>query len=166
MALIRLLCTGSLALGLLSAICLALGDQESATSVKVEQELIQLEKDWSAAVLKHDTATIDRILADDYIGIDGRGIITTKAQEIEEAKPLKAGDPGPPFIILSETVTDMKVRSYGDFAIVNGRVIEKIDRNGQEAEIQYRRTTVWTKRDGRWQCVSFHGSRIREPKER
>ena len=166
MALTRLLCTGSLALVLLSAICLALGDQESATSVKVEQELTQLEKDWSAAVLKHDTATIDRILADDYVGIDGRGIITTKALEIEEVRPLKAGDSGPPFMVLSETVTDMKVRSYGDFAIVNGRVIEKIDRNGQEAEIQYRRTTVWAKRDGRWQCVSFHGSRIREPKER
>ena len=102
-----------------------------------------MEKDWSAAVLKHDTATIDRILADDYVGIDGRGIITTKAQEIEEAKPLKAGDPGPPFMVLSETVTDMKVRRYGDFAIVNGRVIERIDRDGQEAGIQYRRTTVW-----------------------
>ena len=165
MTLTRLLCTGSLALGFLSAICLALGDQGSATSVKVEQELTQLEKDWSAAVLKHDTATIDRILADDYVGIDGRGIITTKAQEIEEAKPLKAGVPGPPFMVLSEMVTDMRVRSYGDFAIVNGRVIEKIDRNGRETKIQYRRTTVWAKRDDRWQCVSFHGSRIREPKE-
>ena len=154
-----------LAVSSLFAVCLAADSLTTAVDIKVEQELMQLERDWSAAVMKHDTATIDRILADDYVGIDGRGIITTKAQEIEEAKPLKSGDPGPPFMVLSETVTDMKVRSYGDFAIVNGRVIEKIDRNGQETEIQYRRTTVWAKRDGRWQCVSFHGSRIREPKE-
>jgi len=129
---------------------------------KVEQELMQLERDWSAAVLKHDIATVDRILATEYVGTDGRGIMTTKAEEIEEAKPPKSGDSSP-FIILDEAVTDMKVRIYGDVAVVNGRVIEKIRTEKEEKEIQYRRTTVWTKRQGRWQCVSFHGSRILEP---
>ncbi|MFN2516773.1 MAG: DUF4440 domain-containing protein [Pyrinomonadaceae bacterium] len=57
----------------------------------------------------------------------------------------------------------MKVRIYGNVAVVNGRVIEKIKTKEKEAEIQYRRTTVWVKRHGRWQCVSFHGSRILEP---
>jgi len=143
-------------------ICLAAGSPTISNS-NVEQELMQLERDWSAAVLKHDTAAIDRILADDYVGIDGRGIITTKAQEIDDAKALKPGDPGLPFLVVSESLTDMKVRTFGDFAIVNGRVVEKIDRNGQERDIQYRRTTVWAKRQDRWQCVSFHGSRIRVP---
>jgi hypothetical protein len=154
-----------LAVSSLFAICLAANTQTTAADVKVEQELVQLEREWSTAVLKHDTATIDRILADDYIGIDGRGIITTKAQEMEEAKGPKPGDPAPPFVVLSESVTDMKVRGFENFAIVNGRVIEKIRANEKETEIQYRRTTVWAKRDGRWQCVSFHGSRILEPRK-
>ena len=110
----------------LGAICLVAGSLTTAADTKVEQELMQLERDWSAAVLKHDTATIDRILADDYVGIDGRGIITTKAQEIEEAKAPNAAASPPPFLVLDETISDMKVRAYGNVAVVNGRVIEKI----------------------------------------
>jgi ketosteroid isomerase-like protein len=130
---------------------------------KVERELMQLERDWSAAYLKHDTATIDRLLAEDYMGTDGRGWITNKAQEIEEAKEPVTTEPAPPFVMLDETVTDMKVRPYGNVAVVTGRVIERIRSKDKESTIQYRRTTVWVKRDGRWQCVSFHGSRILEP---
>lgn len=130
---------------------------------KVEQELMQLERDWSAAYLKHDARAIDQILADDFVGIDGRGIITNKAQEIEEAKTPDLGAPSPVFIVLDETVTDMKVRPYGNVAVVNGRTIEKIKSKEKESTIEYRRTTVWVKREGRWQCVSFHGSRILMP---
>lgn len=130
---------------------------------KDPQTLRQLERDWSAAFLEHDTATIDRILADEYVGIDGRRIVTNKAQEIEEASAPEPGNPPPPFVVLEESVTDMRVRSYGTVAVVNGRVIEKIRTQEKEAEIQYRRTTVWVKRQGQWQCVSFHGSRILEP---
>jgi len=129
-------------------------------AVKAEQQVAQLERDWSAAFLRHDIATIDRILADDYVGTDGRGIVTNKAQELEEARAPRPGEPSPPFVILEETVTDLKVRIYGDTAVANGRVIEKIRTKEGEAEIQYRRTTVWVNLRGRWQCVSFHGSRI------
>jgi len=130
---------------------------------KVEQVLMQLERDWSAAFLRHDTASVARILADEFIGIDGRGIISSKAQEIEEAQAPKPGAPSPPFLILAESVVDMKVRVYGNVGVVNGRVIEKIRIKDRDEEIQYRRTTVWVNRQGRWQCVSFHGSRILEP---
>ena len=130
---------------------------------EVEREIAQLERDWSAAFLKHDAKTIERIVADEFVGIDGRGIITNKAQEIDEAKAPNPGDPSPPFVVLDESVADIKVRVYGNVAIANGRVIEKIKSKEKESEIQYRRTTVWVKRDGRWQCVSFHGSRILKP---
>jgi ketosteroid isomerase-like protein len=156
----------SSAIMLMLMVCIAAKSQtttKKTTAGRVEQELMQLERDWSAAYLKHDTATVDRILADEYVGIDGRGIITNKAQEIEEFEAPKPGDPEPPFIVLDESVTDMKVRVYGNVAVVNGRVIEKIRTKDREGEIQYRRTTVWVKRQGRWQCVSFHGSRIIAP---
>ena len=152
----------TLLLFLICAITNAQSTPKQTTYSKVTQELMQMERDWSTAFLTHDTATIDRILADDYVGTDGRGIMTSKAEEIDEAKPPKPGA-SPPFIILDESVTDMKVRIYGNVAVVNGRVIEKIRANDREGEIQYRRTTVWVKRQGRWQCVSFHGSRILQP---
>lgn len=136
---------------------------KSRRNDKIEQELMQLERDWSAAYIKHDSATIERIIADDYVGIDGRGVMTAKADEIEESKPPKPGDAQTPFVVLGEEVTDMKIRLYGNTAVVNGRTIEKVRTREKETEIQYRRTTVWVKRQGRWQCVSFHGSRIIKP---
>lgn len=136
---------------------------QSISNSKVEQELMQLERDWSAAYLRHDTALIDRILSEDFVGFDGRGVMTNKAQEIENAKGPRPGDSQPAFLILEDTVTDMRVRVYGDVAVVNGRSVEKVKTSDKEAVIQYRRTTVWVRRHDRWRCVSFHGSRILEP---
>ncbi len=132
--------------------------QPTARQSKIERELMQMEHDWSAAYLSHDISVVDRILADDFIGTDGRGIMTDKKQEVEDAR-----SENPNRKVLSEAIDDMKVRIYGDTAIVNGRTTEKIQAGGKELVIQYRRTDVFVKRNGRWQCVSFHGSRIIEP---
>lgn len=134
------------------------GSKQASASVKLEQELMQMERDWSAAYLSHDVAVVDRVLADDYIGTDGRGVMTNKAQEIEDARSTDASRK-----VLSELIDDLKVRIYGDTAIVNGRSTEELGVNGKELTIQYRRTDVFVKRGGRWQCVSFHGSRIIAP---
>ncbi len=40
-------------------------------------ELAGLERQWSSAYLRHDTATIAKLLADDFVGTDGRGILST-----------------------------------------------------------------------------------------
>lgn len=132
--------------------------QTNGKRAKLEQELMQMERDWSAAFLSHDVSVVDRILADDFIGTDGRGIMTNKAQELEDARAET-----PNRKVLSEAIDDMKVRVYGDTAIVNGRTTEKVQAGGKEFVVQYRRTDVFVKRSGRWQCVSFHGSRIIEP---
>jgi ketosteroid isomerase-like protein len=138
----------------------AAGQNKPKNSNKAENALMQLEHDWAAAYLRHDTITIERILADDYVGIDGRGVMTDKAQEIEEAKAPAAGAPLSDFVILDDMITDMKVRFYGNTALVNGISVEKVKIKEKESIIRFRRTTVWVKRQGRWQCVSFHGSRI------
>ena len=136
---------------------------KSSRDSEVEEKLMQLERDWSAAYVTHDTAVAERIMADDYVGIDGRGIITNKKQEIDDVRGPAPGSPPPAVLTLEESVVDMTVRVYGNFAVVNGRVIEKVRTKVKDSEVQYRRTTVWVSRQGRWQCVSFHGSRILEP---
>ncbi|MEA2568009.1 MAG: hypothetical protein QOI24_10 [Acidobacteriota bacterium] len=124
----------------------------------VRDTLVQLERDWAAAYLRHDAATIERILADDYVGIDGRGIVTSKHEEVEEAKGEHGGD----MVLTEDTVSDMNVRVYGATAVFTGISNEKGTFKGLEFTARYRRTTVWVKKNGRWQCVSFHGSRIKE----
>ena len=136
--------------------------RKNSGEAKVEQALMQMERDWSAAYLKHDTAVIERILADDYVGIDGRGVVTNKAQETEEAKAPAPGAPTPDRMVADESVSDMKVRVYGNAAIVTGITTEKVLFKGKESTVRYRRTTVYVNRQGNWKCVSFHGSRILE----
>lgn len=126
--------------------------------------IIQQEREWSAAFLRHDYAALDRILADDFIGTDGRGVISTKADEIEEGRAPKPGAPPPPFVILDEALSDMKVRLYGEVAVLTSRNDERVRAGERETVLVYRRTTVWVKRDRRWRCVSFHASRIQPPR--
>src|SRR5882724_11521203 len=92
----------------------------------IERELMQKEYDWSAACLRHDPAMVARILADDYVGIDGRGIVSNKSEEVEEAKAPPAGAAPLDRIVADETISDMTVRVYGNTAIVNGISIEKV----------------------------------------
>jgi ketosteroid isomerase-like protein len=135
-----------------------------ASDAKTAKQLIQFEQDWSAATVVHDPAVVERLLADDYVGVDGRGIFSNKADEIKEASAPDANAPPQQFTVTTEALTDFRVRVYGDTAIVNARTVQQqIDKSGTEREVQFRRTTVWLKRQSRWQCVSFHGSRILLP---
>ncbi|MBA3715387.1 MAG: nuclear transport factor 2 family protein [Pyrinomonadaceae bacterium] len=52
------------------------------------------------------------------------------------------------------------MRVYGDAAVVTGRWASKGTRKGKTFDDNERYTTVYVKRDGRWQIVSDHTSRI------
>ena len=47
----------------------------------VETTILALEKQWSVANVHKDVAALERIMADDYIGIEAVGVVQTKAQE-------------------------------------------------------------------------------------
>ena len=119
---------------------------------KIEQELIQIEHDWCAAEVKRDAGMVGRILADDYIGIGSRGTSETKSEAVAAVKD----------ITTSMCVnTNMKVRVYGDAAVVTGLV----RRSGTIKGIAYKDrqvlfTDTYVRRDGRWQCVSSQGTLV------
>jgi ketosteroid isomerase-like protein len=119
----------------------------------VEQELITLEHGWAEAGVKKDSAFFDRILADDFTGTDSEGNVATKAQYLAE---MKSGE----YVLASFVQDDIKVRIYGDAAVVTGRATVKGQYKGEEAGGQYQWTDTFIKRDGRWQCVASHSSQI------
>jgi len=51
-----------------------------------DQTFAALERAWSAAYLKHDLPTIERLLAEEFVGIDGRGVMSVRADELAEAR--------------------------------------------------------------------------------
>jgi hypothetical protein len=48
------------------------------------EQLIQMERDWSQADVKKDAAALNRILAEDWIGIDFQGTVLTKAEVLRQ----------------------------------------------------------------------------------
>jgi ketosteroid isomerase-like protein len=140
------------------ATSLALGqmaDKQEKTKggkVSVEQALMQMERDWTEAGLKKDAATLDKILADDWVGQGPTGT-ATKAQALAE---LKSGDNK----LDSQTLSDIKVRVFGDTAVVTGSDDEKSSYKGKDTSGHYVWTDVFVKRNGRWQAVASQGTLI------
>jgi ketosteroid isomerase-like protein len=137
---------------LLLAFTAAAQDTKYQNAAAVEQELIAMEKDWTQAALKKDIAVIDRIAADDWVGIDFTGKTFSKADIINE---VKSGASAPRSIELGP----MKVRVYGDTAVVNGSDTEKSTWQGKDSSGHYVWTDVFVKRNGRWQAVSSQSTK-------
>jgi ketosteroid isomerase-like protein len=119
----------------------------------VEQELIKLENEWADAWVKRDVAFFDRIIADDYTWTSPWGEVWTKAQDLALVKSGKD-------VIKSWVLADIKVRVYGDTAVVTGRNTVKETYKSEDVSGQNRWTHTWVKRAGRWQCVAAHSSEI------
>jgi len=118
-----------------------------------DQELIKLENEWCDALVKHDWAFLDQILADDYIWTDPDGNVWTKAQFLAS---LKSGED----VLTAAKADEIRVRVYGDAAAVTGRTTVKEQYKGKDISGQYQWTDMWVKDyAGRWQCVASHSSR-------
>jgi ketosteroid isomerase-like protein len=105
------------------------------------------------AWLDDDQKTVDAVLAADWSVIDMTGHVLTKAQVMQE---LGSGDRR----IESGSVDDLKVRTYGDIAIVTGRSVLSGTYQGKRARVTQRFTDVFVKRDGRWQAVASKGTQV------
>lgn len=135
-------------------------DGKSDKSKKAEAELMQLERDIGDANVRRDKAFFELTEADEFIFTDSGGGTTTKAEDVASLdKP-----PGA-FKLISYVVDDMKVRLYGETAVVTGRATTTLKGNDREVVSQSRFTDVFVRRDKRWQLVAGHSSRIREPQK-
>ena len=124
-----------------------------AQAGKVEQSIKALTEQLRHASLKGDAATLDKLLADDYIWIDSVGMTRTKADALEGFKSGKLKYEALEF-------SDIKVRVYGDTALVNATANSKGHFGDREFSGQYRNVRVWVKRKGQWQIVSFQATRV------
>jgi ketosteroid isomerase-like protein len=126
------------------------GDEKSKDA---EQAIKKLEKEWADALVKRDQAVIDRIESSDWMLADAEGNLVSKAKTDAD---LKSG------AVAFESVQndELKVRVFGDTAIAYGLVTEKMKFQGKDTSGQYRFTDVFIRRDGRWQAISTHLSRV------
>ncbi|HEX2640804.1 MAG TPA: nuclear transport factor 2 family protein, partial [Pyrinomonadaceae bacterium] len=148
------------ALGYISFAAAQSNEKSVAKPNKTEAELMQLERDIGDANVRRDKAFFERVEADEFVFTDSGGGITTKAEDVASLdKP--AGE----FKLASYVVDEMKVRVYGNTGVVTGRTTTTLRGKDREVVNRSRFTDVFVKRDGRWQIVAGHSSRIREPQK-
>jgi ketosteroid isomerase-like protein len=117
------------------------------------KEIEALEMDWRKAQLTNNVAAVDRLLADDYLGISANGTLETKADELTRRRTGSLH-------ITQLDLSDIKVRIYGDTAVVTSKA-DLVGKNGdRDISGRYRYTRVYSNRDGQWRIVSFEASRV------
>jgi ketosteroid isomerase-like protein len=120
------------------------------------REIDQLEEKWRKAVLTGDVAAMDRLLADEYIGISARGTLQSKEDTLARMR-------GGQRHITALDLSDSKVRFYGATALVTSFAhVTGVNSEG-EAFGDFRYTHVYARNaQGVWKIVSFEASRIGE----
>jgi len=126
-------------------------DAKSASTESVEQALTQMERDWAAAIVKHDATTISRIVAEDWSETSWDGTSFGKAQALADL-PLGTTE--------SITMDPIKVRVFGQVAIVTTGDVEKSTYKGKDTSGHYVWTDVYMNREGQWQVVATQGSKV------
>jgi ketosteroid isomerase-like protein len=118
-----------------------------------EQQVKEVNEQLLAAMAKADTNSLEKLLADDYTAIRGDGMLTTKAQEIEN---FKSGATK----YETNDIQDMKIRVYGHTAVATMLVFFKGTANGKPFGGTTRVTRVWVKQKGNWKCVAHQVTRV------
>jgi ketosteroid isomerase-like protein len=107
------------------------------------------ENRWSAAIAKHDTATIESMVAADFIGVNSKGKVQNRRAMLAEVKSDKD-------TYTSTKAEKLDVHMYGSsVAVVVGMANEKgTGKDGKAFDRTYRFTDTWMDRGGNWQCVA------------
>ena len=120
----------------------------------VEREIVGLEEARNQAVLHGDVKALDRMTSDNYTFITLKGELRTKADIL---KGFASGS----FHYESRQISDLKVRVYGDTAVVTGRSVQNGMENGKDYSGDYRFTRVYVKEKGHWVTVALQTTLIR-----
>jgi len=110
--------------------------------------LDQLNKGYVDSVQKSDVRWFDQHLSEDFLNSNPDGTLVDRAGFLAQiAKPVAVRGLEP---------RDVKIRLFGDFAIIHAQTVYK-KLGGQAAAGRY--TDIWARRNGRWLCVAAHVTR-------
>jgi ketosteroid isomerase-like protein len=127
---------------LLLVLALVVQGQEADT-----RALLRLEDDWAGALVKRDTVTFKRLLADGFV-------YTEDDQVMDRAAVLEFVSRGPDTVEVAHN-EDLQVHRYGSVtAVVTGWLVVKGRGASGPFNRRYRFTDTWVKRGDRWQIVA------------
>lgn len=137
---------------------------EPVNTASIEAEIKKLEAEWSAAANAKNVEAVKRILADDIVLTYPDGTTGNKASEIElvETGAITADS----WDVSENKVTVLNADAAfitGRAAVKNGKLKDPKTKQTIDISGEYRFLDVFAKRDGRWQAVASHVTKIQAP---
>ncbi len=114
---------------------------------EVEQALIKIQHEWAEARLKRDSSFPQRIEADDFTVVWFNGTIVSKEEDLKSYESTDT-------VFTDFKIDDLKVRFYGDMAIVVGQGSIKAHTKTQDLSGKYVWTDTFVKQRGAWTAVA------------
>ena len=138
----------------LTATSIALAQKQSVNRDQrssVEQAIRQLDNERIQAQIGADAVALNRIYADDFIGVGPSGTVRTKAQVISD---FTSGE----LKFQSITTDEVQVRVYENTAVETGLSTMVGQDKGKAVPHNTRFTRVWVRQQGHWRLVANHYS--------
>jgi len=136
-------------------LALGLAPQQNQDTAVV-QELMRLETVWNEAQQNGDADSLDKLWADEL------EVTVPKMPVMSKSEVLGFARSGRMRFQRYQT-SGVKVRVYGDAAVVSGRLQRTRTLNGKTLDDDWRFIKVYVKRDGRWLVVAFQASDAAQP---
>lgn len=117
-------------------------------------QLKAIEQGLARAYVKGDRSFVDSVLADDWKVTDAAGRVLDKTQVLRETFEDRDRQ------IEALRIDQVKVRIYGDSAIVTGRSWAKGTYQGKSMSVTFLFTDVFVRRKGEWKVVASQATML------
>ena len=113
-----------------------------------------LEAEWRQAQLSGALDTLDRLLADDFVGISMSGQVNTKAQVLSRMR-------NHTLVVSRMDMAEQKVKVVGEIAIVTVRATVQGTNKGTPVNGEFRYTRIYHRLPtGDWKITNFEATRV------
>jgi ketosteroid isomerase-like protein len=120
----------------------------NASPKEAAKTVAALDTKYQAAVKSNDTATMDQILADDFVLVTGRGKVFSKADLIESARKKEVT-----YERQDEEPGTQKVRVWGDTAVVTALLWIKAVQAGKSTDYKLWFSDTYVRTPTGWRYV-------------
>ena len=120
-----------------------------------ESRILELDREWNEAYPRLDCVALDRIIADDWVCIDGSGMVITKSELLTRVASSAN-------FLDSYKFDEITLRVFGAVAILTGRLSGQTKESDSIHDIDQRYMRVYVKRNERWQAVATQVTKVKE----
>jgi len=113
-----------------------------------------LNAEYDRALVKADAVFLDQIYSEDFTYTTPDGVLRSKAEQLAFVRAGRLG-------LAAGSSDDVRVRVYGDFAVITGRFNGTLRGAAGKLEFRERYTTAWLKRGGEWVLLAEQGNIIK-----